>query len=248
MMHNKRSTQIVPKIVWEHIRKVFPRAILHNYQPPSNECIGNCKDCQREKESEKQFPSKIKEWKSNIKLNPQLMLVLDNKYTPTVGNDRFGLFHREQVQGWRNACIYLSKKKRNVATQTIKAKLRQLCPSSSSLLICEEHKQTVIPNYSVDMNLVDLNVEWFCEDLSNALFDSMVALEDLIQEHEQASASGIRTKPPLAFIGENQKLVYIEPNPCNTGCVCLVSNKEDPHKCQEMQVVHDIVDDKPEEK
>lgn len=241
----------MPRSVWKQIIRVFPSAIQHEYQPPSDECIGNCRDCQREKESAELFPIKIKEWKSNINDNPLLQTILKNEYEPSIDNEnRFGLFHHNQVQGWRDTYSYLSRSKKNVSMETIKAKLRQLCSSSPSLLICEEHKMTVIPNFSPNMNLKDGNLEWFMEEHCNTLLSSMAALRDLLQEKEDSSTSENEIKPPLALVDGDQKLVYVEPDHCVNGCVCSISNIEsDLEKGQcEVHVVDDTEEDKPEEK
>lgn len=242
-MYNKKSTQIVPKSVMAKIVKVFPNAIVHNYQPPSDECIGNCRECQLEKDSAERFPHQVKEWKAKIDDSPLLLGLVREEYHPVVGDGSgFSLLHTSQVQGWRDAYKYLSRTKKNVANETVRKKLLELCPASSSLLICEEHKKTVIPNLSEEneqgaISLKDRGLELVTEEHCTALLKSINTLRDIIFQDKEHSSDAIGgMEHPVALVDQDHTLIHIEPERCDKGCVCLACDKEPERENEQNEV------------
>jgi hypothetical protein len=193
-MYKQRSTRIISKSLWAKIIKVFPNAIMHRYQPPSDKCIGDCKQCYKEKELEERFPAQIKEWRASIEENEVLSTIAREEYNPTISdNSMFNLLHHDLVQGWRNAVSYLKRSKKNVSNDTVRAKLLPLCqlklPQIS--LICKEHKQSIIPDLNFDGDRCLKNchgVELIEESHSSALLNSLSSLEEILQNDIQSSA------------------------------------------------------------
>jgi hypothetical protein len=179
-----------------------------------------------EKDEEDLFPIRLNGWKSNIKQTPTLMAIVQNQYSPTTdkGND-LRILHREEVQGWRDAYSYLQKSKKNVSNNTVRERLLQLCPSSSSLLICKEHGKSIgLPSFSQSDisigSLTEYNLEAFSEDDYAILMDSITFLASTIQQNATQVAD--RKKAPMATVqqdGEDLFLIHFEPELCDGGCV-----------------------------
>lgn len=65
-MYKRRSVRLVPAPVWWKIRKVFPDAIPHKFEPKMEESLGNCTACFQEKQKDELFPAKLTEWRNQI--------------------------------------------------------------------------------------------------------------------------------------------------------------------------------------
>lgn len=259
-MHNQRSSRIVPLSLWTKITKIFPNAIRHNYLPSSDDCIGNCRECYREKEVEDLFPYKIKEWKSSIDKDPALLEIFRNVYHLTAQEANvFYLLHHDQVQGWRDSYSYLLRSKKNVSNQTIRQRLIQMCPSLISLLVCHKHKKTVgIPplqlsedtQHNVEI-LKQCNVEMITEESYCALMKSITCLDEILREHDPSPDILVPIQPPMVIKSEandDDLLIQIQPEYCHQGCVCSASKMETEREQLTVDSVDLTVSDaKPEE-
>lgn len=245
-MHTQRSTRLIPKSLWTKILEVFPNAIMHEFQPPSDECIGNCRECFLDKQLEEQFPFQIKQWKSNIDDNPVLLTVFQNEYIPTIDHgNKFIILHHDQVQGWRNAYSYLQRSKKNVSNDTVRQKLLPLCPSPSSALICKEHQETVnvpdlvLPQPVDSLRLCDL--ELFTEKHGTSILDSLNALQGILRGNTSSSDPEAHViSAPTATVDNDMKvLVHVEPEMCKFGCVSKASIKEPEEEQGQVQSIDD---------
>ena len=247
-MHNQRSTRIIPKSLWTKIELIFPDPTMHAFQPPMDKCIGNCRECFVEKESEEHFPIQIKEWKSNIESNSTLSQIFHNNYIPTVSNTtQLNILHHNIVQGWREAYTYLLRSKKNVSNETVKQKLLQLLFPSSCSLRCNHQKTMGIPKFSDDnkqtlRSLKEANLELFSEKDCCDLVNSLAALEKILQRKFYSDT--LCTNLPLATMANEEHdivLILVEPEICNEGCMMLeedcVKSEEEPVKNQPMDIV-----------
>jgi hypothetical protein len=244
-MHNRRSTRIIPKSLWTKIVKVFPSAIMHKYQPPSDKCIGDCKECYLEKESAERFPIQIKEWKSSVEDNELLLSIAQEDYTITISDQSaFSLFHHDQVQGFRDAFFYLKRSKKNVSTDTVRARLLELCSFSQTSLICEQHQQSIIPNFAKDDTCLKTcrGVELIEKRHSSALLNSISSLQEIIQNNQLDSVVAVRQKPPTVIVDEDQNLIQIVPNRCSECCGCLERSEDSDDKKAQVSTIDDDVE------
>ncbi|KAL7551081.1 hypothetical protein ACHAWF_014279, partial [Thalassiosira exigua] len=66
LMHKGKSVRLISADVWQKMLKLFPKAIPHQFEFARDEAIGNCMQCQSEKEEETQFPQHLMSWKNKI--------------------------------------------------------------------------------------------------------------------------------------------------------------------------------------
>jgi len=235
VMHNRRCARRIPKTLWTKIVEIFPKAIMHAYELPNSVCIGNCGECFLEKQAADYFPIELNEWKCNVKQNPSLLKTLQNEYSPIFkkGNGTFYILHRDEVQGWRDAYSYLVKSKKNAPSDTVRNKLLQLCPPSSSLLICEKHQKSIgLPKFSQERQsvipLTECNLEAFSKEDYVTLRDSIIALGKILHESRLTPIEYCYEAPKATIWQDEEDLVLVEVEPelCTEGCACAVSNED----------------------
>ena len=240
LMHNKRSSLIVPMSLWAKIIKIFPDAIRHNFLPSSDDRIGNCRECFGEKVADERFPVKIKNWRDSIDKNPVLLQIFrddDDVATPQE-NELLRLLHRKQVQGWRDCYSYLLRSKKNVSNQTVRQRLVQLCGPESSLLVCEKHQKAIgIPPlqlvkdwHHIVEGLKQCDIEMLTEERYYPLAKSIADLQNILFENDEPLDIDGIVEAPTVKITEAKNdhvLVQIQPESCDQGCVSPASNNED---------------------
>lgn len=133
-------------------------------------------------------------------------------------------------------------RKRTWQTRLSGKKLLELCPASSSLLICEEHKKTVIPNLSEEneqgaISLKDRGLELVTKEHCTALLKSINTLRDIIFQDKEHSSDAIGgMEHPVALVDQDHTLIHIEPERCDKGCVCLACGKEPERENEQNEV------------
>ena len=160
-MNNSRSVKVIPLHTWNKVVAVFPDAIKHEIQPPSEQSVGNCVQCYEAKQEKSRFPVLLNEWKTKAvmvenetqpnqslsdlfwrgqsedssKNYPSEIDVLLQEVTSQSkpsGTQDFLVLHHKDVQRWRDSvAIAINAEKSKKKSDNTKKQLKELLFISS---------------------------------------------------------------------------------------------------------------------
>jgi len=255
-MFSRKSVRWIPENVWRRITKVFPDAIPHRYAPPSDDAIGNCVHCHREKEEESQFPQKLNDWWSKIAQPGDLSELLErgNEFPSQIGVfvehwaegsiSLYALRHID-VQRWRDSFttvekLLKSRKKNDAIRKQLDGLLFLRSESSPSVWdwkfrqpACKKHGLVVgIPPASEEEDIKSWLEKLNPSNVELLLKAEYLALMDSLSTlgvilHGESSASPEKTQPPVSIqLHKGIPTIKIDPQTCTSGCIIASSGDE----------------------